>query len=196
MLKSGGAAGWATEETVSVIVVEWVMVPAVPVIVSVVVAAGVWLVVATFRVEVPVGVTVDGVKEPVAPAGKPVMLKDTAVLKPPTEVTVTVQVVDRPWLTVLLVGEADTVKSGEVGAAAEVIVNVAVVEWVVAPAVPVIVSVLVPAGVWLVVVIVRVEVPVGVTVEGLNVPVAPVGNPVTVKATPVLKPPTEPTVTV
>lgn len=67
MLKSGGAAGWATEETVSVIVVEWVMVPAVPDIVSVVVAAGVWLVVATFRVEVPVGVTVDGVKEPVAP---------------------------------------------------------------------------------------------------------------------------------
>ena len=69
-------------------------------------------------------------------------------------------------------------------------------EWVVVPAVPVIVSVLVPAGVWLVVVIVRVVVPVGVTVEGLNVPVAPVGSPVTVKDTLVLKPPIEAKLTV
>ena len=62
----------------------------VPVIVSVAVPTGVWLVVATLSVEVPVGVTVDGLKEPVAPDGKPVTVKDTPALKPPTEVTVTV----------------------------------------------------------------------------------------------------------
>lgn len=40
-MKSGEVGGAATEETVNVTVAEWVVVPAVPVIVSVEVAAGV-----------------------------------------------------------------------------------------------------------------------------------------------------------
>ena len=90
MVKSGDVGGGGAEVTVSVAVVEWVVVPAVPVIVSVVVPAGVWLVVVTVSVEVPVGVTVEGLKEPEAPAGKPVTPKDTPALNPPTEETVIV----------------------------------------------------------------------------------------------------------
>ena len=82
--------GQAGQRLPSVTVVKWVVVPAVPVIVSVVVAAGVWLVVATVSVEAPVGETVDGLKEPVAPDGKPVTPKDTLALKPPIEATLTV----------------------------------------------------------------------------------------------------------
>lgn len=87
VLEDGAGADGA--ETVSVTVVKWVVVPDAPVIVSMVVAAGVWLVVATVSVEAPVGETADGLKEPVAPAGKPVTPKDTPVLKPPLEATLT-----------------------------------------------------------------------------------------------------------
>jgi hypothetical protein len=88
LILEDGAAGGA--ETTKLTVVKWVVVPAVPVIVSVVVAAGVWLVVVTVSVDVPVGETADGLKEPVAPAGKPVTPKDTLVLKPPIEAKLTV----------------------------------------------------------------------------------------------------------
>ncbi len=89
-MKSGEVGGAATEETVNVTVAEWVVVPAVPVIVSVEVAAGVWLVVVTVRVEVPVGVIAVGLNVPVAPVGSPVTVNGTLVLKPPTEAALTV----------------------------------------------------------------------------------------------------------
>src|SRR5260370_36918462 len=61
--------------------------------------------------------------------------------------------------------------------------SVTVVEWTVAPFVPVMVIVDVPTGVVLAVVTVRVEEPDVVTAAGLKEAVAPVGNPLAVKVT-------------
>ena len=66
--------------------------------------------------------------------------------------------------------------------------RVTVVEWTVAPLVPVMVIVDVPTGVVLAVVTVKVEEPDVVTDAGLNVAVAPVGNPLAVKVTVPAKP--------
>jgi hypothetical protein len=68
---------------VRVVVAVFVVAPLVPVIVSVEEAAGVLLLVVTVSVELPAPVTVAGENVPVAPDGKPLTLKFTALLKPP-----------------------------------------------------------------------------------------------------------------
>jgi hypothetical protein len=64
-------------ETSKVTVAWRVNPPPVPVIVKLLVPVGVVLVVATVRVDTPGGKSVAGLKVPVAPVGKPAMLRDT-----------------------------------------------------------------------------------------------------------------------
>jgi hypothetical protein len=82
------------------------------VIVSVEVPTGVLPVVVTFNVELPVPVTVPGVKLAVAPAGNPLALSVTTPANPFTAATLVVYVVELPTTTVCVLGEAETVKSG------------------------------------------------------------------------------------
>ena len=71
-----------------------------------------------FRVEVAIpfggGLTGEGVKVPEVPAGRPLKDKDTSELNPLCEVTVTVNVVDPPRITVLWDGWIEIVKYGSV----------------------------------------------------------------------------------
>ena len=85
-LKSGVGAGF----TVSVTLLEWVVLPLVPVMPMVKVPEGVVLPVVTVRVEEPEPATEAGLKLAVAPAGSPLALKLTVPLKPLTAPTVAV----------------------------------------------------------------------------------------------------------
>ena len=58
------------------------------------------------------GVTVEGEKLHVAPAGKPEQANDTNALNPFEGVTVMVAVPDCPWFTVIDAGDAAKEKSG------------------------------------------------------------------------------------
>lgn len=71
-----------------------------PVTVRVDVAAGVVVLVVTVIVEVPLVVTVVGLKLADAPAGKPLALSVTAPANPPSAPMVTVYVVELPAVTV------------------------------------------------------------------------------------------------
>jgi hypothetical protein len=76
-------------------VTEFFVDPLVPVIVRVEVATGVVLLVTTVSVEVTVvvdevGETLAGLNVPVAPDGKPLTPRATALVKPPVPVTLTV----------------------------------------------------------------------------------------------------------
>jgi len=68
------------------------------------------------RVEVPLpGAAIEaGAKLAVTPAGKPEAESETAELKPPLTVVEIVELPDVPWTTVRLVGDALSVKFGEV----------------------------------------------------------------------------------
>jgi hypothetical protein len=119
--------------TVKVAVVEWVRVPLVPVIVRVYVAAIVEL---QETVAVPELVTLVGEMAPQVRLAGTVSVNETTPVKPLTAVTVIVEVAETPTLTA----------AGDVAAIVKsVTVNVAVVEWVRVPLVPVIVSVYVAA---------------------------------------------------
>jgi hypothetical protein len=85
--------------------------PLVPVIVSVNVPVLVLVVVEMVNVDVVVGVTGVG-SEQVAPVGQLVTLRATLPLNPFNAVTVTVDVVVPPWVTVTDDGAAATEKSG------------------------------------------------------------------------------------
>ena len=76
-----------------------------------------------------------GLNDPVAPAGRPVTLRLTALLKPFCGVTVIVVVALPPCVALTDDGLADSAKS-----AGPVTVSVTVVVWVSAPLVPVTVS--------------------------------------------------------
>jgi hypothetical protein len=58
------------------------------------------------------GVTDDGLKVPVAPVGRPEIVRLTAELKLFMDVMVMVEVPDAPWIIVSEVGEAEMEKSG------------------------------------------------------------------------------------
>jgi hypothetical protein len=154
--------------------------PLVPLMVRVGLPIGVPAVVVTFRVELAPAAIEVGVKEAVAPAGRPlVTLKLTAPLKPLCAPTLTVYVAVPPGFTENELGEAESVKSED-----PMTFSVTVAVCVSEPLVPVIVSVGLPIGVLLVVVTVSVEDPAPVTDVGENDAVAPVGSPlVTLKLT-------------
>jgi hypothetical protein len=124
--------------TVKLTVVVCTTLPLVPVIVSVVVPAGVLLLVVTVSVELPAPVTVAGEKLGVAPVGNPVALSVTTPPNPFNAPTVAVYVVVFPTITVCVLGLAVMVKSGGGGCAFTT--KFTVVVCVKVPLVPVIVS--------------------------------------------------------
>jgi hypothetical protein len=153
---------------------------------------GVPAVVVTFRVELAPAAIEVGVKEAVAPAGRPlVTLKLTAPLKPLCAPTLTVYVAVPPGFTENELGEAESVKSED-----PMTFSVTVAVCVSEPLVPVIVSVGFPIGVLLVVVIVSVELPEPLIEAGTNVAVAPVGSPLALRLTDPVNPLMAPTLTV
>ena len=86
--------------------------PLAPVIVTVYAPDGVVLLVLTIRVEELEPVTEVGLKLALAPVGSPPALKLTVPVKPFNAVTVAVNVVFEPWVTVCEDGVADKEKSG------------------------------------------------------------------------------------
>ena len=108
----------------------------------------------------------------------------TADAKPPTAVTVIVELTDEPAGTAALDGAAEMVKSGVVGAFT---VRLTDALWLTDPEVPVIVVLEVATGVAVVVVMVRVDVP-EVTDGGANAQVAPAGRPEQARVTVPLNP--------
>ncbi len=125
----------ADQVSVSVTVVEWLNPPLVPVMVNVVPPFGLCVLVDTVNVDVPVAGL--GLKVPVAPLGNPEMVSATLPVNPFFAAIVMVYVVFAPRATLLLLGWALMLKSGE---AAAVTTSVALVVWLSAPLVPVIVS--------------------------------------------------------
>ena len=106
--------------------------------VNVSVPVGVFLFVATVRVEVPEPLTDVGLNVPLARRGSPLMLKLTLPVNPFKAVTVTVYGALDPRVTERLEGEAVMEKSG---GADEVTTSVTIAAWVRVPLVPVTVSV-------------------------------------------------------
>jgi hypothetical protein len=88
--------------------------PPVPVTVMEEVPVGVEALVEIVRVEVPEpgAAMLDGLKEAVAPEGRPEAESATAELKPPETELVIVLVAEAPWLADTLDGEAESAKSG------------------------------------------------------------------------------------
>jgi hypothetical protein len=119
-------------EILRLTVVEWVVVPLVPVMVSVNVPCVAPLEVKR-SVEVPVGLTEVGLKLGVTPTGCPETERATEPLKPPLAATVTVVEVVPPLCdSCRLVGDALSETSGRAAT-----VNPTVVLWVTLPSVPV-----------------------------------------------------------
>src|SRR5438552_5355880 len=139
-----------------------------------------------------VNVTVPRENDAVAPAGSPwTGPRVTVPVKPVSEVTVTVELVLFPRLTVREAGLIESAKSFTA--------RVTVVAWTTPPAVPVMVRTYVPPVVALVVVIVSVAVAgvaPGEAGLGGNWGVAPAGRPLTVRSTAPLNPFSAVTVTV
>ncbi len=132
---AGEVADMVKSVTMNVAVVEWLRVPLVPVIVSVYVAA---IVLLHATVAVPELVTLVGLIAPQLKLAGTVSVSDTVPVNPLTAETVIVEVAEVP--TVTAAGEvAEIVKS--------VTMNVAVVEWLSVPLVPVMVKVYVAATV-------------------------------------------------
>ncbi len=118
-----------------------------------------------------VGVTEVGLKPVVTPdIGGEVTLRLTELLKPLTDVTVTVQVPELPMRMLSELGDAEIERSGE----ALVAVSVKTVDLVRPPPLPVMVIVYAPAGVFAEVPMVSVLVKVGLPLAGEN-PVEIVG---------------------
>jgi hypothetical protein len=100
-------------DTSSVVVAELVMLPLVPVTVTVYAPAGVVLLVVTVRVEEPDPLTDVGLKLPDAPVGNPLTEKLTEPLKPPEAVAVAVKVVELPGVTACELGVSPTEKPAD-----------------------------------------------------------------------------------
>jgi len=122
-------------ETTTVTCVEWFRVPLVPVIVRGKLPPGVVAVVVTVKVVWPVPVTDVGLKDVVVFEGTPEMSNVVAPEKPFTPVIEIVYDVALPRFTVWLDGVPEIVKSGTATD------NATVVEWLIVPSLPVIVSV-------------------------------------------------------
>jgi len=156
------------------VVVECDTVPLVPVIVSVNVPRCEFRATVTLRTEDPEPATLAGANEDVAFLGSPVTLSATEPVKPFSEPTVTVYVVEPPRPMVLEGGVTETLNSGGAGV---VTVSVTVVECVAAVPVPVTVTVYVPPGVVVLVAMLNVALPPLEIDAGVNVAVAPAGSP-------------------
>lgn len=114
-------------------VVAWVAEGAVPVIVTGYVPGGVIASAASVSVDEPPAVTLIGANVAIAPAGSPVADKLTVSAVPAVEVVDTAVVVERPWTTLTVVGDALIENSGRASTT-----NDTVVVWVADGAVPVI----------------------------------------------------------
>jgi hypothetical protein len=131
----------------------------------------------------PGALTEEGAKFALTPLGRPVALKDTLPVSPPTKVTVMVSVGFVFGARVMAVGESEIVKSG-LATTVKVIVVVATV----APLVPVMVTVAGPTVAVPDAVKVSVLPVDPVTEAGLKLAVTPVGRPLAVKVTAPVKP--------
>lgn len=136
------------------------------------------------KVSVLVPVVEAGLNAAVTPAGNPLAVKATLLVKPPLGATVMVLAAVAPRLIDAVAGLAEMVKLGGAGAATVSVTEV-VCESV--PLVPVTVTVAAPTVAVLEAVNVSVLVP--VVEAGLNAAVTPAGNPDAVKATLPVKPP-------
>ena len=96
---------------------------------------GVVLAVLTVIVDEPGATTEAGLKDAVAPDGRPLTASETVPEKPPCAEIVTVYDVEPPRLTVLEVGLTETPKSGS-----GLTTRTAVAVWAIVPLVPEIVS--------------------------------------------------------
>ena len=143
------------------------------------------------NVSVLVDVVDAGLNTGVTPAGNPLALKATLLLKPPVGVTVTVLAAVAPRVTVRLAGLADSEKLGTGGA---LTVRLMGTERVSPPPVPVTVTVATPSVA--VLDAVNVSVLVVVVDAGLNAAITPAGKPLALKATLLAKPPVGTTVIV
>jgi len=133
------------------------------------------------RVSVLAPVAGFGLNEAVKPAGRPETVRLTALLKPFCAPMLMVVVVLEPWVTLTLLGEAESVKFGPAPTVSE---TVAVL--VKLPDVPVTVTVAVPVAA--VLLAVRVSVLEPVAGFGLNEAVTPPGRPEAERLTLPLKP--------
>jgi len=181
------------ELTVREIVAECVSEPEVPVTVTVAVPTVADAEAVNVSVEVVLllagGVTGFGENAAVTPEGSPVALSVVAELNPFWLVMVVVLVPVPPWVTVTEEGETPMVK---LGVAAAFTVRLMVVECVVEPEVPVMVTVVVPVAALAEAVKVRVEVAVlfagGVTGLVEKAAVTPLGKPEALSVVAALKP--------
>src|SRR5713101_6580657 len=98
--------------TVRPTVAVWLVLPLVPVMVSVEVLCGAVLLVVMVSVAEPGAFTELALNVAVTPAGAPLTLSATAPLNPFTTPTLTVELVLLPAVTVSELGDADTEKSG------------------------------------------------------------------------------------
>jgi len=175
---------------VTAMVVEWLIDPSVPVMVTFVVPAAVPVCAKKLTETVPLLLTEEGLKFACTPEGKLLALTDTLPVSPPTYPMVIVLDTLVPGGTVTAAGEAEMVKFGSA-----VTFRVSVVDAVVEPLVPVTVTVAAPTVAVFEAVKVRVLPEEPVTVVGLNVAVTPEGSPLTLNVTTPLKPLIELTVT-
>lgn len=146
-------------------------------------------VLAAVKVRVLAPVVDAGLKFALTPAGNPLALRATALLNPPTEVTVTALVPVAPCVTVAFVAERE--KSGFCAA---VTVKLTLVLCVSVPLAPLMVTFVVPVAAVLEAVKVRLLVPAVDT--GLKLTVTPAGRPLALRATLPENPPKGVTLTV
>ena len=169
--------------TVRTMVVECVIVPLVPVIDTLYVPAGVLVCESKFTTLVPLPLSEEGAKLAFAPAGRPLALRDTLPVRPPTKVRVMVLVGFVPAGNETAAGEAEMVKLGSA-----VTVRASVAVSVVEPLVPVTVKVASPTVAVFDAMKVRVLPAEPVTEDGLKTAVTPAGRPLTLRATALSKP--------
>jgi hypothetical protein len=162
----------------------------VPVIARTELPPGVFADVVTVMVELPDPGIAAGENEAEAPEGRPAAESVTGSVKPYSGETLTVYVAVAPGSTENELGEADKVKSGPET------FKVTDAEFVIEPAVPVIVTVELPVGVPDAVVTVIVELPDVVIEAGEKEAVAPDGKPLALKVTAPVNPLTAATFTV
>jgi hypothetical protein len=164
-VKSGGPV------TISVRFAVWLRLPLVAVTVNGYVPGVVLPVVVRVNVELPLPVTVVGLKSAVTPEGSPLIVNPTLPANPLTAVVLTVYTALLPATALWLPGVAPTVKSG-----GPLTISVRFAVWLKLPLVVVTTSGYVPGAAPPAVVSVNVELPLPVTVVGLKSAVTPEGS--------------------
>jgi hypothetical protein len=182
-LVDDGASVKPDPGTVRTIVAECVIVPLVPVIDTLYVPAGVLVCELKFTTLVPLLFSEEGAKLALTPLGRPLALRDTLPVRPPTKARVIVLVGFVPGGSEIAAGETEIVKLGSA-----VTVRASVAVSTVEPLVPVTVTVSVPTVAVFDAVKVSVLPADPVTEAGLKAAVTPEGKPLTVSATALSKP--------